>query len=112
VHDKVGVSEKTTRGTNVIHISPQSKARKTPGLLELEWARHTMQMQRTLARFICRALAWSSAATIGMFYMQGFHCLGFHLPDALMHWMGAVTVGEIASLSALVYGALFQATAY
>jgi hypothetical protein len=76
--------------------------------IEREWLRHTIHMQRTLASFICRALAFSLAATIGIFYLQGFHYLDFHLPDSLMHWMGAVTLGEIASLSAMVYGAFFK----
>jgi hypothetical protein len=71
-------------------------------------ARHRIEMQRFLAKFICGALGLACAAAFVLFYLQGFQGSGFRLESSLMHWIGAATIGALAGLAAAVYGAFFR----
>lgn len=46
--------------------------------------------------------------TMLIMFLQGFKLWGFGLDNALLMWLGGATVGEVAGLAALVYGALFR----
>ena len=41
--------------------------------------------------------------TFTIFFLQGFNAWGFHLPENLLHWLGAATVGEVATITVIVY---------
>jgi hypothetical protein len=72
------------------------------------WEKHQIKMQQWLAVAALILFSVSCIAALTLFYLQGFHWGGFNLPDNLMHWLGAVTVGTLASLALIVYQALFR----
>jgi hypothetical protein len=76
--------------------------------IEQARALHEMSMQKLLALYICGALSVTTLATVVLFYLQGFHAFGFQLDNGTMHWLGVATIGEIASLAGIVYGAFFR----
>lgn len=102
------MKEKHARASNVVSLGSKSELSGQADRVEVEWMRHTMHMQRMLAIFVCTALALSLISALGIFYLQGFHWMGFNLPENLMHWIGLATIGAIASLSSMVYGAFFE----
>ena len=67
-----------------------------------------MGLQRLLASVISGLLICECFAGLGIFFLQGFHFAGFNLPDRLMHWIGAVTIGTTGTLAAIVYRAVFS----
>jgi hypothetical protein len=40
--------------------------------------------------------------TFGVIYCHGFGLWGFHLSEPFLHWLGAVTVGQVTGLFAMV----------
>ena len=49
-------------------------------------------------------------ATITAIFFQGFNWFGFKLDTALLKWLGAAILGEVAGIAVTVYGALFRNT--
>jgi len=49
-----------------------------------------------------------TAFTITVVFLQGFRVGGFSLEPAFLHWLGAATVGEVASLGTIIYKSLFK----
>jgi hypothetical protein len=43
-----------------------------------------------------------------IFYLQGFKAWGFNLDASLLKWLGGATIGEIAGLLTLTFGAVFK----
>ena len=90
-------------------FSPDAKQQLTPKqFIDRARAEHEMNMQKFLALFSSCALSGTTAVALGLFFLQGFHAWGFQLDNSLMHWIGAATIGSIASLAATVYGAFFK----
>lgn len=69
---------------------------------------HRMKLQAFLAYFACAALGISCLVALALVCLQGFHYHGFRLEGALMHWLGAITLGVIGSLASIVYKAVFS----
>ena len=65
------------------------------------------RMRIALALFACTVQAVSAFVVLALFCLQGFHTLGFHLDDCLMHWLAASVIGNVCSLSLVVYRAYF-----
>lgn len=96
----------TSRATGDLQTGAPSKP-SWPAPIERERARHEMRMQCLLAKWICTALGVISAATLAIFFLQGFGAGGFKLSEPVLHWIGAATVGEIGTLATLVYSTFF-----
>jgi len=46
--------------------------------------------------------------TMVIFYLQGLKAWGFNLEGALLKWLGGATIGAIAGLLTLTFGAVFK----
>ena len=77
--------------------------------LERKRALHEIATQKFLVSFACWILGLASITTLAMVCFQGFHFRGFSLESRLMQWIGATTLGVVASLVTIVYRALFRA---
>jgi hypothetical protein len=88
--------------------SKRMKPQTVLNTIERKTAKHEMEMQWFLAKFICAALGICCLATLSIFFLQGFGPYGFKLSERVLHWIGAVTVGEIGTLATLVYSAFFK----
>lgn len=53
-------------------------------------------------------LSFLLAATMLIIFLQGFSVRGFNLDASFLKWLGAVRLGEVGGLAAMVYGALFR----
>lgn len=69
---------------------------------------HEQQMEKGLALFACSFQGICCLTALALFCFQGFHTYGFQLDTSLMHWIGAITIGNIASLTVIVYKAKFR----
>ncbi len=58
--------------------------------------RKTMRRQDIIIISLLSMLGLAILATLGIFYLQGFGTI--HLDTGLLHWLGATTIGEVASL--------------
>jgi hypothetical protein len=72
---------------------------------------HEIAMQRRLVTVVCRLFGVSCVEALTIFYLQGFHVFGFNLPESLMHWIGAVTIGSLGTLATIVFRAFFSSRA-
>lgn len=75
--------------------------------LERERVRAHLDMQKQALSFIQRVYGSLLFVTMIIIIFQGFKLWGFSLESSFLHWLGASTVGEVASLAILVYKALF-----
>ena len=92
-------------------LSKKPPQRLTPKeYIEHEEAMSTIALRERAASFLFKAYAGLLASTVLIIFLQGFHLWGFHLEAGFLHWLGAATIGEVAGLAALVYGALFRKT--
>jgi hypothetical protein len=71
---------------------------------------HDLKMQRLLALFACTFLGLSCLTALALFCFQEFHAWGFRLDVSLMHWIGGVTVGVVATLASTVFKSFFGAS--
>ena len=60
------------------------------------------QVRTESAVFLRRAFGFSLVMTFAAIFCQGFHWGGFHLSEPFLNWLGAVTVGQVAGLFAMV----------
>jgi hypothetical protein len=67
-----------------------------------------VRMREKVVSFLGWAYGGTIFATFVIFFLQGFKVAGFNLDTGLLMRIGIATVGEIAGLAALVYGALFR----
>lgn len=96
--------------------APQSlheNAREAPlvyanSRLEKSRVVHQQQMEKGLALFACSFQGICCLTALALFCFQGFHTNGFQLDTGLMNWIGAISIGNIASLTAIVYKANFR----
>jgi hypothetical protein len=77
-------------------------------IVERATAFHTMDLQKQAVRFLFVAYGGLLASTMAVIFLQGFHFGGFQLDQTFLNWLGGATIGEVAGLAALVYGALFK----
>lgn len=73
-----------------------------------EFLRAEIWMKKIAIIFLLSAYAGVLICTFLIYFFQGFQWHGFNLERSLLRWLGAVTIGEIAGLAALVYGSLFR----
>ena len=69
---------------------------------------HIINQQDKIISFLLVAYGGLLLATMGIFYLQGFKTWGFNLDGNLLKWLGAATIGEIAGLLTLTFGAVFK----
>ena len=69
---------------------------------------NTVDLQRKIIGFLLFAYGFLLVSTIAIFFLQGFRLGGFNLDAALLKWLGAATIGEIAGLMALTLKAVFR----
>jgi hypothetical protein len=68
----------------------------------------TTQQQIKVIDFLLRSYAGLLAATMLIFFLQGFRLWGFSLDPTLLRWLGGATVGEVAGLLGITFRALFR----
>jgi hypothetical protein len=85
--------------------------RKTSAPIGRKRIEHEIAMQRRLATFVCLLLGVCCIGALTIFYLQGFHAFGFNLPESLMHWIGAATIGSLGTLATIVFRAFFSSRA-
>lgn len=66
------------------------------------------QQQVKVVNFLLWAYGGLLAATMLIFFLQGFRLWGFSLEVGLLRWLGGATVGAIAGLLALTLRAVFR----
>jgi hypothetical protein len=88
-------------------LSKEPPQRLTPKeYIEHEEAMSNIALREHAASFLFKAYAGLLASTVLIIFLQGFHLWGFQLDAGFLNWLGAATIGEVAGLAALVYGAL------
>src|SRR5712691_1535347 len=94
-----------------IPLSKESTQRLTPKeYIEHEEAMSNIALREHAASFLFKAYASLLAASVLIIFLQGFQIWGFMLDAGFLNWLCAATIGEVAGLAALVYGALFRKT--
>ena len=94
-----------------IPLSKESTQRLTPKeYIEHEEAMSNIALRERAASFLFKAYVGLLTATVLIIFLQGFQLWGFKLETGFLNWLGAATIGEVAGLAALVYGALFRKT--
>jgi len=69
---------------------------------------HQISLQKQIIAFLLKAYAGLLSATMALFFLQGFQLGGFHLDADLITWLGGTTVGAVAGLLTLTFGAVFR----
>jgi hypothetical protein len=69
---------------------------------------HTINQQEKIIDFLLWAYGGLLLASIVILGLQGFKAWGFNLDATLLKWLGGATIGEIAGLLALTFGAVFR----
>jgi hypothetical protein len=64
--------------------------------------------QQKVIDFLLKAYAGLLIATMAIFFLQGFKLWSFNLESGLLKWLGGATIGEIAGLLTLTFGAIFE----
>ena len=76
--------------------------------IEREEALSNIAMRERAVTFLFTAYGGLLASTVIIIFLQGFHLWGFNLESGFLNWLGGATIGEVAGLASLVYGALFR----
>jgi hypothetical protein len=72
-----------------------SPTRTTSSVSSKEWVR---EAQDRIVTFLLAAYGALLAATMAIFFLQGFRSCGFSLDLSILKWLAGVTIGEIAGL--------------
>ena len=67
-----------------------------------------IEMRQNAVKFLFWAYGGLLLCTMTVIFFQGFKVYGFALEQQFLNWLGAATIGEVAGLAYLVYGALFR----
>jgi len=67
-----------------------------------------INLQQQIIGFLLKAYGGLLAATMLIFFLQGFKLGGFAIEAGLLKWLGGATMGEIAGLLTLTFGAVFK----
>jgi len=82
----------------------------TDEFIRTEQALSHIALKDKAVNFLVIAYGGLLASTVIIIFLQGFQLWGFNLDQDFLNWLGVATVGEVAGLAALVYGALFRAS--
>jgi hypothetical protein len=84
--------------------------KQLPERLTLEEFVHSARVgfPQQIVTFLLRAYGVLLAATMAIFFLQGFHLAGFSLDAAILNWLGGATIGEIGDLLVLTVRASFK----
>ena len=85
-----------------------STALATANFVNDAWAEHDRGLQNRTTAFLLRAYGLLLAATMLIFYLQGFRPWGFHLAETTLHWIGASTIGQTAGLLTITIKLIFS----
>jgi hypothetical protein len=66
------------------------------------------ELRMKVVDFLLIAYGFLLLTTIIIIFFQGFHCLGFQLPNEFLNWLGGATIGEIGGLLTLTISAVFR----
>jgi hypothetical protein len=69
---------------------------------------HQLGLQQQIINFLLKAYGGLLTAAMAIFFLQGFQLGGFHLDPELLKWLGGTTVGAVAGLLTLTFGAVFK----
>jgi uncharacterized membrane protein len=69
---------------------------------------HKIEVQGMMAKWLVRTFVIVTFLTMAIFFLQGFDFCRFQLPESLLKWLGAATLGEIAGLLIIIIKAIFQ----
>jgi hypothetical protein len=75
-------------------MSP-SPVRTTASVASKEWVR---EAQNRIVGFLLAAYGTLLAATMVIFFLQGFRLWGFFLEPSILKWLGGATIGEVVGL--------------
>ena len=64
-------------------------------------------LQKKIIEFLLSAYGYLLAASILIFFLQGFGLWGFKLSETVLKFIGTATVGEIGGLLTLTFRAVF-----
>ena len=67
-----------------------------------------ISLRTRAANFMFYAFGGLLISTLAIILLQGFNLGGFDLQMDFLSWLGAATIGEVAGLLLIVYGALFK----
>jgi len=67
-----------------------------------------LHLQRRIITFLLSAYGFLVAATMAIFFLQGFHAWGFALDLKVLVWLGGATIGEIGGLLLLTFRVVFK----
>lgn len=91
------------------HLSKEPSQSLTPKeFIEREEALSNIAMRERAVTFLFTVYGGLLASTVIIIFLQGFHWGGFNLDPGFLNWLGGATIGEVAGLASLVYGALFK----
>ncbi len=88
--------------------SQPGPARRTVTEVKLWVEEVRVGLQQTIITFLLWAYAGLLIATMAIFFLQGFKLWGFNLDSGLLKWLGGATIGNIAGLLTLTFGAVFK----
>lgn len=66
--------------------------------IETETTLSTLRMRERLLTVLLICFTFVIVSTITIFFLQGFEVYGFNLDRAILQWLGAATIGEVAGL--------------
>jgi hypothetical protein len=72
------------------------------------WDEHDRGLQNRSTGFVLRAYGSLLAATMLIFFLQGFRLWGFHLEETTLHWLEAATIGQTAGLLTITIKLIFH----
>ena len=79
----------------------------TKEYIEQTTALSNISMREKALMFLIYAYSFLLVSTIIIIFCQGFKLFGFSLDLDFLKWLGAATVGEVAGMILMIFGALF-----
>ncbi len=61
-----------------------------------------LQFRETAFKYALWLFGFCVISTFTIFFLQGFGVGGFNLPVEILKWLGAATVGEVATITVIV----------
>lgn len=77
-------------------------------MFEMRDKESRLLMRERSFRFLLICYGMLLFSTMTIIFFQGFKFLNFNLDPIFLKWLGIATIGEIAGLAGIVYGALFK----
>ena len=96
-----------------VFINKKFKRLGTQTLPSKEWISRYAELKTVELRD--KAVKWSLSVfaatlfcTFGIYLLEGFHVVGFSLPEPLLKGLGWSTIGQVTGLVAVVFKFLFK----